>query len=298
MELYAKLAFIPPTILPLSLKIKNKVDEVLRIATWKAHHNADEGQWSAVAHLLLAEVATWPRAQPLLVIDTQRSRIGPSELYTKMPGDVALIYEESKSCVTSEMTSPSTNTEISKMVDWSMALDLSSSDTDKISKAFTAFNFNECSLNQSLSYVRHSPLFGDLEVKKQHQMRDPAIQIAIWKSAWLKKAIWHQWDTSLPMPAITVEGHTWHWYLFMAAGEGLVMLGPFNMGNTSTLNDIWIILYRLKVLFDWGATTYRGWFDEHILKWAENHDPDAEKGKGKSSTLENQTGALNLSYGE
>ncbi|KAL9026522.1 MAG: hypothetical protein Q9196_004823 [Gyalolechia fulgens] len=197
-----------------------------------------------------------------------------------MPGDIPLIYDENGSRVTSEESGPSASAEISKMVDWSMALDLNIKDDDKISAAFTAHNINECSLNQSLSSIKRSPLFGDMEVKRQHQVTDPAVQLAIWKSGWLKKAIWHQWDTSLPMPGITVEGCHWSWSLFMAAEKGLVMLGPFSLGNTSSLGGIRRILYGLNLLFDWGATTYRDWFDKHIIKWAEKHNPAVGGAKG------------------
>ncbi|KAL9026523.1 MAG: hypothetical protein Q9196_004824 [Gyalolechia fulgens] len=59
--------FFPSTHL---VQIKNIVDEVLDVAIWGARCHADEGHWSALTHLLLAEVATWPRAQRIRVLDT------------------------------------------------------------------------------------------------------------------------------------------------------------------------------------------------------------------------------------
>lgn len=112
--------------------------------------------------------------------------------------------------------------EISKMIDWSLVLDLDPKDEEKIDAAFSKLNVHERSLNQSLSYIKRSPLVIDLEIKKQQPGNSPEVHIAIWASSALKKKRWHGWDTSLPMPAITVEGHRWDWYLLMAAGKGLV----------------------------------------------------------------------------
>lgn len=55
------------------------------------------------------------------------------------------------------------------------------------------------------------------------------------------------------------------------------MLGPFAMGSTSDLTGVWQILYRMKILADWGATTYKRWFDDHVITWAESTIPTAGK---------------------
>ncbi|KAL8644808.1 MAG: hypothetical protein Q9210_007062, partial [Variospora velana] len=271
--------------------IKEQVDEALKDAEWNDRHNAQEGQWGTVVHLLLKEVARWPRPQKLRVLNTERCAVGPLDLYTKTPGHVPLVYgTESRTTDNEAETTP--GSEISKMIDWSLVLNLDSKDEEKIDAAFSKLNVHERSLNQSLSYIKRSPLVVDLEIKKQQPGNSPEVQIAIWASAALKKRRWHGWDTSLPMPAITVEGHRWDWYLLMAAGKGLLMLGPFAMGSTSDLTGVWQILYRLKILADWGATTYKRWFDDHVITWAEASIPVA--GKENSSALEKEAEAMTL----
>lgn len=47
-----------------------KVDDIRKDADWNEANQADEDQWSLVVHLLLAEVASWPRAQPTKVLKT------------------------------------------------------------------------------------------------------------------------------------------------------------------------------------------------------------------------------------
>ncbi|KAL8900672.1 MAG: hypothetical protein Q9207_005575 [Kuettlingeria erythrocarpa] len=320
-DLFDKLKHVPPSLIPLSLRdsyekdsdtprksrdaphtdefstkgdtlfprerlatIKEHVDEALRDAEWNDRHNAQEGQWGTVVHLLLKEVTRWPRPHKLRVLNTERCAVGPSDLYTKTPGHVPLIYgTDSRMTDNEAQTTP--GSEISKMVDWSLVLDLDSKDEEKIDAAFSKLNVHERSLNQSLSYIKRSPLVVDLEIKKQQPGNSPEVHIAIWASSALKKKRWHGWDTSLPMPAITVEGHRWDWYLLMAAG-------PFAMGSTSDLTGVWQILYRLSILADWGATTYKRWFDDHVITWTDS--TIAAAGEGNSSTLEEEAGSMTL----
>ncbi|KAI4261941.1 MAG: hypothetical protein L6R42_002872 [Xanthoria sp. 1 TBL-2021] len=139
----------------------------------------------------------------------ERCAVGPSDLYTKTPGHVPLIYG-TESRITDDEGEKTPVQEISKMIDWSLGLDLNSSDEEKIDAAFATLNVHERSLNQSLSYIKRSPLIVDLAVKKQQPGNSPEVHIAIWASAALQKKRWHGWDTSLPIPAITVEGHWWN----------------------------------------------------------------------------------------
>ncbi|KAL9593349.1 MAG: hypothetical protein Q9219_007591 [cf. Caloplaca sp. 3 TL-2023] len=222
-----------PTQLP---AIKKKVDEVLKDAEWNIQHVADEGQWGDVAHLLLTEVASWPRTQPLKALNTQRCLIGPSNLYTLTPGGPPL---------KNDTASLSKNT-----------------DTDSEKTSEKAISKMTC---------------------------DPTVQQAVWKSAWLLKALHHGWDTSLPLPEITVVGHLRSIYLFMAADKGVVMMGPFSIGTTADVLGVWTILYRLRILFDWGAEVYGQWFHDHVLVWAENLAAE-----GEAAGLGSQAGALSL----
>ena len=43
------------------------------------------------------------------------------------------------------------------------------------------------------------------------------------------------------------------------------MIGPYMMGNTSDLNGIWAIYYRLHILVQWGTKEYREWFVNEVL---------------------------------
>lgn len=109
-----------------------------------------------------------------------------------------------------------------RMVDCSLGLFLDEPIRDLISKAFKNIGDYEQSLNQSVSYIGHTPLFSDLEVKKTNEARDPLVQLAIWLTAAYLKRKHHGWDTSIPMPGLVVNGYRWEFYIAFERGNGLV----------------------------------------------------------------------------
>lgn len=91
------------------------------------------------------------------------------------------------------------------------------------------------------------------------------------------------------MPAISIHGRQWYYYIFLETNRNLVglftstfsrsvayvcawqvMLGGYSMGTTFDVNGIWRILYHLHVLIEWGTTDYRKWFDEHVLGYLQD----------------------------
>jgi len=113
---------------------------------------------------------------------------------------------------------------IGRMVDWCLGLEISDDDLDEVNMAWTHCADYEHSLNQSGSYIHQSPLFLDIEIKKRNANRDPQVQLAVWEAASYLKKQHHEWDTSLPMPAISIDGHYWVYYLFFALDGEIVRL--------------------------------------------------------------------------
>ncbi|KAI4118160.1 MAG: hypothetical protein LQ341_007633 [Variospora aurantia] len=155
-----------------------------------------------------------------------------------------------------------------RMVDFSLGLFLEEEICDVISKAFKNMGDYEQSLNQSMSYIRHTPLLLDLELKKTNQARDPQVQLAIWLAAAYMKRKHHEWDTSFPMPGLVVNGHDWKFYIAFERENGLILIGPQPFGSTADIAGTWEILYRLNILIRWGIGKYQEWFNKHILGWA------------------------------
>lgn len=113
---------------------------------------------------------------------------------------------------------------IGRMVDWCLALNLDDEDEDLVDEAFASMKGGEQSLNQTLSYIHKCPLFLDIEIKKTQSNRDPEVQLAIWASSALLKRQHHGWDTSMPMPAIAINGNSWDYFLFFEMKGDLVCI--------------------------------------------------------------------------
>ena len=113
---------------------------------------------------------------------------------------------------------------ISKMVDYSAALILGKAVTDQIDEAMLYYFEAARSLNQTLGSVCNFPIFLDIEVKKEYKVENPEIQLAIWAAGALQKKRYHGWDTSFPMPGITVRGPQWTGYVFFERKGRLVRL--------------------------------------------------------------------------
>ncbi|KAL8957920.1 MAG: hypothetical protein Q9193_004920 [Seirophora villosa] len=123
----------------------------------------------------------------------------------------------------------------------------------------------ERSLNQSMSYIRHTPLFLDFELKKTNQARDPQVQLAIWQVAGYLKKKHHGWDTAIPIPGIVVNGHQWYYYIAFERNDGLILVGPQRFGSTESITGVHEIVYKLNILVQWGVRKYQAWFKEQVL---------------------------------
>ena len=110
------------------------------------------------------------------------------------------------------------------MVDLSIGLDLDEDEEEIVDIAFNKMPDNDQSLNQSLSYIKDTPLLVDIELKKLWGDRDPRVQLAVWKAGAFEKMRYHGWDTSLPMPGITVNGSEWDCFLFFVRDSDLVSI--------------------------------------------------------------------------
>lgn len=262
--------------------LKIIVDQILREASFNHRMNANERQWGGtVLSWLCGHLMPWSFAHSFRLLNVEQYLIEPNELHTKMPNDIPLVYSTGAESTTDNSKEKDTPEKVSdakggvrKMVDWCLARALDYKDEDILEKAFATIYPNECSVNQSLSYISRPPLFLDIEMKRKLQPTDPEVELAIWASGALQKKIHQGWDPRLPMPAITIEGHLWCWYMFVpklrgnGKSSGLVILGPFPMGSTADLVSIWQIVYRLHTLIKWGTTEYSQWFQEEVMGWA------------------------------
>ena len=50
-----------------------------------------------------------------------------------------------------------------------------------------------------------------------------------------------------------------------------IIMGPENLGSTTTKEGVWEIIYRLHLLIQWGTKDYADWFENSVL--ADFHPP-------------------------
>lgn len=139
----------------------------------------------------------------------------PGIFRPKLPSGESFLKDESEGGKSQDTTAQV----FSETVDYSMALNLQVGEQQLINKAYTTLKPGERSLNQSLSYICNSPLFAGIELKKEQAPRDPEVQLALWEAAALLKRRHHGWNSNLPIPGITVNGHIWNFYIFFEHAE-------------------------------------------------------------------------------
>ena len=148
--------------------------------------------------------------------------IEPSNFHMVRPNGVPL-PDEARSTGSKTATDDGDVT-TTRMVDLALGLNLDDRESEIVAETFRSMMDNEHSLNQSLAYIRDTPLFLDLELKKAVSNRDPDVQLAIWQAALYAKRLYHGWDTSMPMPGIVVSGYDWQCYVMFERDGGLVRL--------------------------------------------------------------------------
>ncbi|CAO1603204.1 hypothetical protein XANCAGTX0491_006796 [Xanthoria calcicola] len=154
---------------------------------------------------------------------------------------------------------------ITRIVDICLGLDLSLAVNSIVTNAWKTMNDYEHSLNQSVAYIRQTPLFLDIELKKTNQSRDPQVQLAIWMAGLYEKRRYHKWDTSIPMSGLIVNGSEWLFYVAFVRDGGLIMMGPQRFGSTVDASGTFEVIYKLNILVQLGVHEYRRWFGKFIL---------------------------------
>lgn len=190
--------------------------------------------------------------------------IQPDDFRPQRPDNQPIISSDTRSEKSTEAREARDN--LARMVDWCFCLQVDRQDLLDILSSANDTPDRLRSLNQTFSFLCDYPIIFEVEVKKTYQVRDPLVQLAVWASGGLLKKRAMDWDRSMPMPGITVEGHGWQMYLFFESGERLIMMGPVEFGSTASLDGTWQIMHHLQILMEWGTTgPYFHWFQDQIL---------------------------------
>ena len=227
----------------------------------------DRGQqWRAMnVYVLLSQRCFCSR----LIITSEDCRISPYEVLVKRPNNNNLFKDEPSGITFGDLIGSDTT---EKRIDYACGLRLDFAaeeilrDQEYAGKATGYHSTNQ--MDNSSPYAK-LPLFLSIELKRPRTLQDPCVQLAVWEaSGFVKKGIMG-WDTSMPVPGITVEGHEWDLYLFFKNTKGaIIMLGPQPLGNTRNVRATWELVFKLHKLVKWGQTDYARWFHTKVLQKA------------------------------
>ena len=170
----------------------------------------------------------------------QESKMEPYDLLPNMPGGRPLTIEDQPSTVISEGVKSDIagstidrNMTLSKMIDWSLVLELDPPDSAPLEKIYGTTPSNARTVKQALICVKYEPISLNIELKKERTVRDPRVQQAIWAISFPQEAD----DYGLGYRIFnTIEGSFWHCYIFSTGYNGLLCFLNTHLNSTTATN--------------------------------------------------------------
>ncbi len=141
----------------------------------------------------------------------------------KRPNSKDAVDNEAQSITGSAAQNDASTT--SRMIDLQLGLLLDDRDIKTLTCAFANMKDNDQTVNQSNSFIKTVPAIVDFELKKTVTNRMPEVQLAIWQAGLYSKRKRHNWDTSMPIPGITINAYDRQLYITFERDGDLVSNG-------------------------------------------------------------------------
>ncbi|KAL8953875.1 MAG: hypothetical protein Q9222_000288 [Ikaeria aurantiellina] len=167
--------------------------------------------------------------------------------------------------------------DLSKKVDYALALTLTKQENQILMKAATKYRVKGgASINQTQGWTAFTPMFQYTELKVDGTV--PMIQLAVWVCAEVEKRHREGYALNLPFPLIAISED--YWQLWIAFSEEIPLnqqqlggksyqiqcLGPVPIGYTGNATGVFKILHVLKAIVRWGLEVYEPQFMEHVFR--------------------------------
>lgn len=184
--------------------------------------------------------------------------------------------------------------DLDKRIDYAIGLSLSPSTLEILQNA--TYNTTIKSINQTSTFCNFIPMFVNIEVKRRHVVKDPAIQLGSWIAAEFRKRLIEGWtdikkNGSLGSPVFAIEIEADAWILYIVGAQlthpkvrkpsnlgkqkvevkateqdfKMCFFGPIRLGSTYCLDDTKRLVENLCDICQWGQTEYKKWWEETIL---------------------------------
>ncbi|KAI9764630.1 MAG: hypothetical protein M1840_008127 [Geoglossum simile] len=280
----------PP--IPLTSKDSMRIDDTLEDAfemagVWRS--TTTEPHWTSVVvgpilHLIrklsIFQNKDKDLNKSITVIDITAIEISPSDL---CPYSSISLYRN-----------------LDKRIDYAIGLSPSHSTLRKLRNA--TYNTVTKSVNQTSTFCNFIPMFINVEVKKKHVGKDPAIQLGAWIAAEFRKRLIEGWtgmgveDTqgrgsnlSLGSPVFAIEIEADAWLLYVVTAQlnplkssknatkendkvdatdqdfEIFFFGPMKLGDTYSMDDTKRLVENLCDISLWGQTEFKKWWEETVL---------------------------------
>ncbi|KAL8858817.1 MAG: hypothetical protein Q9178_004734 [Gyalolechia marmorata] len=144
--------------------LKTTVDQVVRMTAWNLKVEAHERQWSmTTVSPLISEVLRWPQSSQAIAINVETCPVEPTNIRMVRPNGHP-VDETGSAAASSNVSVEDAEVTTTRIVDICLGLDLSPAASSIVTNAWKTMNDYEHSLNQSVAYIRQTPLFLDIEL--------------------------------------------------------------------------------------------------------------------------------------
>jgi hypothetical protein len=163
------------------------------------------------------------------------------------------------------LSADGTMVELNKKIDYAVGLHLS------IDAVRTLQDVKK-SINQTITFLNHTPVFLNVEVKRYASARNSKVQLAAWIAAEFKKRYIEGWPLDMPVLAVEIEQDSWLLYIVVAevrkkspGGFILHFFGPIRIGDIFSEANTRGLFNNLCHIALWGQEHFRHWVEEKIL---------------------------------
>lgn len=155
--------------------------------------------------------------------------------------------------------------DLNKKIDYAVGLDLSL-------ESVRTLNDVQKSINQTASFMNHTPMFLNVEVNRYASARNPRVQLAACIAAEFNKRVSESWSLNMPVLAAEIEQDSWLLHIVAVevrkkcpAGFILHFFGPIRMGDTFNESNTRNLFSNLCSIALWGQEHFRPWVEKEIL---------------------------------
>ncbi|KIX05161.1 uncharacterized protein Z518_06033 [Rhinocladiella mackenziei CBS 650.93] len=162
------------------------------------------------------------------------------------------------------------NTLPSKMVDFTINLVPDHDMDHRITESLEVQPPHLRTINQSMYHpLRFTPTIVSIETKPPGgSEQDADIQLGVWVSASFKRIreLCENGPVPIALPLLYVHGDQWFSMFACDTQNGTEILARFLVGNTSTVLGCYKVMTAIRILSEWGTTSFKQWFGSAVLR--------------------------------